>query len=193
MFAGARKGCTFDPLRPQNPQMSHADDPFAPKPDPEAEEQPAPQEAEASPESEPVEVEAEPVEPGVAAQVAKTIDVSEEPKEGKGDSTTWAVVAHLGPLVLLFMGISMPLVFLLPLVLLHTVAEGNSAIEHHAKEAMNFHLNVALISLVLTVTCILIPLLIPLWVGAMTFGVIATIKTANGELYRYPWIYRVVE
>ena len=54
MFAWARKGCTFDPLRPQNTQMSHADDPFAPKPEPE--EQPAPQEAEASPESEPVQV-----------------------------------------------------------------------------------------------------------------------------------------
>ena len=175
--------------------MSHRDDPFTPKPEGASDDRAGPEETGDTPSQreEPVEVEAEPIEDGGRAEERETIDVSEEPNEGGENSQTWALLTHLGPLILLLIGISMPLVFLVPLVLLHTVATGNSALEHHAKEALNFHLNVALLALVLTMTCVLIPLLIPLWLAALTLGLIATFKAANGELYRYPWIYRVVE
>ena len=170
--------------------MNHRDDPFAPQSEEAPDEEP---ESSASELEEAVEVEAEPVEEGERAEERETIDVSEEPKRESDHSETWALLAHLGPLILLLVGISMPLVFLVPLTLLHTVAAGNSTLEHHAKEAMNFHLNVALLSVVLTATCVLIPLLLPLWIGALVLGLIATFKTAGGELYRYPWIYRVVK
>jgi len=162
--------------------MTHKEDPFAPKPG-------------GAPEADPeaTEVEAERVEPGDAGEGLRTIEASDEPTSTSDNTQTWVVLAHLGPLVLLLIGISMPLVFLVPLVLLHTVAAGDRELEHHAKEAMNFHLNVALLSLVLTMTCVLIPLLIPLWITAIVLGLIATFDAAKGERYQYPWIYRVVE
>jgi len=173
--------------------MSQRDDPLAPKPEDTPDEEPKAGEVEAegstSERGEAVEVGAEPVE----EEERETVDVSEETKRESDSSETWALLAHLGPLILLLIGISMPLVFLVPLTLLHTVAVGNSTLEHHAKEAMNFHLNVAVLSLALTATCVLIPLLVPLWLGALVLGLIATFKTAEGELYSYPWIYRVVE
>lgn len=162
--------------------MSHTDDPFAPKPEDAPNEEPRA-----------TEVETERVERGNVEEGLRTIEAVNEPNSKSADAQTWAVLAHLGPLILLLIGISMPLVFLVPLVLLHTVAEGDSEIERHAKESMNFHLNVALLSLVLTVTCFLIPLLIPLWITALVLGFVASLEAAKGAAYRYPWIYRVVE
>ena len=162
--------------------MTHTEDPFAPNP-----------EDTPTKESKATEVEAERVDSGNAAEGLRTVEAAKEPNSKGADAQTWAVLAHLGPLILLLVGISMPLVFLVPLVLLHTVGEGDSEIEHHAKESMNFHLNVALLSLVLTMTCILIPLLFPLWITALALGIVASLAAAKGETYRYPWIYRVVD
>jgi uncharacterized Tic20 family protein len=162
--------------------MPHRDDPFAPEP----EEAP-------TKDSGATEVEAERVERGNAEEGLRTIEATDEPTSKGANTQTWAVLAHLGPLILLLFGISMPLVFLVPLVLLHTVGVGDPEIEHHAKESMNFHLNVALLSLVLTMTCVLIPLLFPLWITALALGLVASLSAAKDEAYRYPWIYRVVE
>jgi uncharacterized Tic20 family protein len=162
--------------------MTHRDDPFAPDPEDSPTE-----------ESRATEVEAEQVDRGNAEEGLRTIEVAEESASKRANAQTWAVLAHLGPLILLLFGISMPLVFLVPLVLLHTVGVDDPEIEHHAKESMNFHLNVALLSLVLTMTCVLIPLLFPLWITALALGLIASLRAAKDKAYRYPWIYRVVE
>jgi len=162
--------------------MTHKDDPFASKPEDAPTEEPRA-----------AEVEAERVEHGNKDEGLRTIESADEPSSKSANRETWTLLAHLGPLILLLFGISMPLVFLVPLVLLHTVAKEDSEIEHHAKEALNFHLNVALLALVLTMTCVLIPLLIPLWITAIVLGLVASFEAANGAAYRYPLIYRVVE
>ena len=90
--------------------MPHRDDPFAPEP-----EEPPTQDSGAT------EVEAERVERGNADEGLRTIEATDEPTLKGTNTQTWAVLAHLGPLILLLFGISMPLVFLVPLVLLHTV------------------------------------------------------------------------
>jgi uncharacterized Tic20 family protein len=158
-------------------------------------EDPSPPDSEGSPTKPPrsTEVEVDRVERGNAEEGLRTIEAAGEPSSKGANAQAWAVLAHLGPFILLLLGISMPLVFLVPLVLLHTVAEGDPEIERHAKESMNFHLNVMLLTLGLAMTCILTPLLFPLWITALVLGLVASLTAAKGEAYRYPWIYRVVE
>lgn len=138
-------------------------------------------------------VEAERFEHGEVEEEAPTVDVGAGSPHESADAQTWALVAHLGPLALLLFGVSMPFAFLVPLIVLHTAGKDDAVITHHAKEALNFQLNVAILSVVFTITCVLIPLLIPLWLGDLVLCVIASIEVTKGKDYRYPLIYRVVD
>jgi uncharacterized protein len=125
------------------------------------------------------------------------------PSESRG----WAIGAHLSGLAIgLLTGATLS--FLGPLVIWLMRKDEDVYVDHHAKEALNFHLTVlvALIgSVILAIPAIIIGiltlgvglvLLAGVVVGAIVFWLIvpilAAVKASNGEGYRYPLTIRFV-
>jgi uncharacterized Tic20 family protein len=101
----------------------------------------------------------------------------------------WAVLCHL----MLFLAI--PTVFLGGVItfFLWQIKGGKDAqVEDQGREALNFQINVAVLTAVLSITFFGVALVPIVWLVAAIFCVIAARKAAEGERYRYPWILRVV-
>ena len=98
----------------------------------------------------------------------------------------WAIGAHLGPLVLSFIA---------PLIVWLVFKDRSRFLDRHAREALNMQISymvyflVAGVSIIVLVGLVLLPVVGIAWVVLM---VIATIKAANYEDYRYPLIFRLV-
>ncbi len=99
----------------------------------------------------------------------------------------WAIGAHLGPLVL---GVIAPLVVWL------VFKDRSAFLDRSSKEALNMQISyliygmVAGLSIFLLVGLVLLPIVMVAWVVLM---IIATIKVANFEDYRYPAIIRFIK
>lgn len=104
------------------------------------------------------------------------------------DSKTWAIIAHVGPLV----GFG----FIVPLVV-YLIKKGEDPfVEHHGREALNFQITLLIgfvISAVLIIVIIGIFMLIAVGIAAVVFAIIAAVKASNGELYEYPLSIRLVK
>ena len=98
----------------------------------------------------------------------------------------WAIGAHLGPLVLGFIA---------PLVVWLVYRERSAFLDRSAKEALNMQLSyliyflVAGVSIILLIGLLLLPVVGVAWLVLM---IIASLKVANLEDYRYPAIFRFV-
>ncbi len=98
----------------------------------------------------------------------------------------WAIGAHLGPLLLGFIA---------PLIVWLVFKDRSSFLDRHGKEALNMQISymiyflVAGFSLLLLVGIVLLPVVGIAWLVLM---ILATIKAANLEDYRYPAIFRFV-
>jgi uncharacterized Tic20 family protein len=100
-----------------------------------------------------------------------------------------AVFAHL----MLFAAI--PTIFLGGVVtffLWQILGKDDPFIEDQTREALNFQINVAILSLLLAASFIGLPLVILLWIIAGIVSLIAALHASRGERYRYPAILRVV-
>jgi len=99
----------------------------------------------------------------------------------------WAIGAHLGPLVL---GLIAPLVVWL------VFKDRSAFLDRTGKEALNMQISYAIYGLVagfliiLLVGILLLPLVLLAWFVLM---IVATIKVANFEEFRYPGIIRFVK
>jgi hypothetical protein len=119
----------------------------------------------------------------------------EEPPSGAGSNMAWAMACHLTALIdfgftILTFGLVLPLVIWL------WKKDEDPEVAHHGKESLNFQLNLLfwwLVSLPLTFCCIGFLGLAALPIIKIVFVVIAALRTAEGERYRYPYIYRVIE
>jgi uncharacterized protein len=101
----------------------------------------------------------------------------------------WAVFAHL----LLFA--TLPIVFLggtVTFLLWQLLGKENAFVEDQAREALNFQINVAAVSLLMWFSLIAIPLVIVLYAVACVMSLIAALHASRGERYRYPLILRIV-
>ena len=102
------------------------------------------------------------------------------------DEKLWAIGAHLGPLVL---GIVAPLVVWL------VFRDRSAFLDRTAKEALNMQLSyliyflVAGLSIILLVGLVLLPLVGVAWLVLM---IMATVKVAGFEDFRYPGIIRFI-
>ncbi len=99
----------------------------------------------------------------------------------------WAIGAHLGPLLL---GVIAPLV----VWLLHK--DRSAFLDRHGKEALNFQITLLIafvVSFVLWIVIIGILLTIAVWITGLVFMILATIKAANFEDYRYPLSIRFLK
>lgn len=107
--------------------------------------------------------------------------------EPDSDSRAWAVAAHLLPWV----GIG----FLGPLIIWLIKRDESPFVEEHAREALNFQISF-LIYMVVSALLMLVIIGIFLFIGIGIFGIvvmiIAAVKAANGEQYRYPLTIRFI-
>ena len=101
----------------------------------------------------------------------------------------WAAICHL----LLFLVI--PTVFLgavITFFVWQVFGKRDSQVEDQGREALNFQINVAVVTAILGATCLASPLVPIVWLVALIFCMLAARAAANGESYRYPWVLRIV-
>jgi uncharacterized Tic20 family protein len=109
-----------------------------------------------------------------------------QPPMRPDEEKLWAIGAHLGPLVL---GV------LAPLIVWLVFKDRSAFLDRTGKEALNMQLSyliyfvVATITIFLLIGFLLLPLVGLAWLVLM---IVATIKVANFEDYRYPLIFRFV-
>lgn len=108
------------------------------------------------------------------------------------------LLMHLCPLAgMLLSAASIPFGHVIAPLIFWLVKKNESPyLDAHGKEVLNFHINVAALSIVgfiLCFVCIGIPLLIALGITALVLMVMAAIQVSDGKFYRYPWIYRVIK
>lgn len=107
------------------------------------------------------------------------------------DERTFAMLTHLSSLVLGFVG---PLIFWL------IKREQSAFVDAHGKEALNFHITVAIVCIAATVlSCIpfvgfvMIPVFFAVGVAALVFSILAGLEANKGKPYRYPGAFRIIK
>lgn len=112
-------------------------------------------------------------------------------QDASGDRN-FAVIAHLGTLINLVTGLG----FIVPLVIMLTKGRDSQLVRTNAVESLNFQISViiyAIVSAILALVLIGFILLFILWVLALILPIVASVKTSNGESYRYPITLRMVK
>lgn len=65
-------------------------------------------------------------------------------------------------------------------------------IEQQGRESLNFQLTYFALNAALTATCIGIVAVPVVWIAGAVLCVVAAVRAAEGERYRYPWIFRLI-
>jgi len=110
-----------------------------------------------------------------------------QPRAASSDDTLWAVLSHVSFFVIGLIG---------PLVVMLTKGNESAYVRNQAVEALNFHIAVAIASVVsfLLVFVLIGFLLLPaVLIGAAVLTVMAAIAASRGEAYRYPVNLRLVK
>ena len=109
------------------------------------------------------------------------------------DTRNWAMAAHLTGLA----GLVVPFGNVLgPLVVWLIKRDESSLVDREGKEALNFQISMtiyAMISAVLIFLLIGLVLLPVVGILDLVFTIVAAVKTANGEQYRYPLTIRFLK
>ncbi len=100
------------------------------------------------------------------------------------DDKLWAMLAHLSGLI----GLS----FIGPLVIWLVKKDTSAFVENQAKEALNFQLTIILASLVASATCVGVVLLPVIIIGGIVYAVIGGMAANRGEVYQYPYTFRMI-
>lgn len=110
-----------------------------------------------------------------------------------GEEKNWAMLSHL--LALLgYVGVPFGNI-IAPLVIYLVKKDQSPYVGEQARESLNFQISMtiyALVSGVLTVILIGFLLLAAVWIGGVVLTIIASVKAANNESYRYPFTLRLI-
>lgn len=103
------------------------------------------------------------------------------------DEKTWALIAHVSPMLSLFLG---------PLIVL--VVKGNESkwVRAQAIESLNFSITLFIgysIAAALTLVVVGFCMLIVLGAIAMVLHIVAGVKAFQGGSYRYPFALRLIK
>jgi uncharacterized protein len=101
------------------------------------------------------------------------------------DERNWSIAAHLSPFLAAFVGLP----FLGPLVIYLVFRDRGPFVRHHAAQALNFQIIVAigiLISIPLMFVLVGIFTAIAIGIAAVIFQIVAAVEANNGKWYRYP-------
>ena len=107
------------------------------------------------------------------------------------DERTWAWISHAG----CFVGAAVAMAFLVPLVIMLVKGGDSAFVRRHAVESLNFQITTLIYAVVCVVLAFLLVglvLLVVLGVFYVVVVVLATVRAANGEDYRYPLSLRLV-
>ncbi len=115
-------------------------------------------------------------------------DVKQLPGELTNDDKTWGMLAHLSVLLSLVIGNS----FVAPLIIWLIKKDSSPFVDDQAKEALNFQLSVLIVVIVSSLTCIGIPIALAAFVASIVYGIIGGMAANRGELYRYPYTFRMI-
>jgi len=117
----------------------------------------------------------------------EVIPPGQPPMSHQGNDKIWSMLCHLSALL----GVG----FVLPLIVYLAMRHESEYVAANAREALNFHISI----LIYAVCCIPLvfviigaPLLILLGLGSLVLAIVATIKAADGQCYRYPLTLRLV-
>jgi uncharacterized protein len=106
---------------------------------------------------------------------------------------TWAMLCHVSALLAYF---AAGLTFLGPLICWMMKKDSSRFVDYHGKQSLNFQLNI----LIYSVICFaLFPcfgvgvfLLPAVHVYSIVCVIVAAIKASSGELFRYPFVFRLI-
>ena len=115
-----------------------------------------------------------------------TTDYPPVPVPVPSDSRGWAAAAHLGTLLVGFIA---------PLVIWLIKRDDDAFVEYHARESLNFQFSLMIYMLVsfLAIFIIIGLVLVPVVaVFAFVVIIVAGVKAAGGEFYRYPLSIRFI-
>jgi uncharacterized Tic20 family protein len=107
------------------------------------------------------------------------------------EERNWALAAHVGTFVAAWLAMG----FLAPLIIMLMKGNDSAFIRRHAVESLNFQISLLIylvISFVLAFVLVGFLLMAVVGVFALVVIILATIKAANGEDYRYPLCIRMV-
>lgn len=108
-------------------------------------------------------------------------------------SRNWAMAGHLSSYVV-FLGIPIPVIG--PLIVWLLKRDDDAYVEDHAREALNFNISIMLYTFVSAVLVlavvgiVLVPVVLIAW---FVLTIVAGVKAAGGEIYRYPLTIRFVQ
>jgi len=100
------------------------------------------------------------------------------------DERTMAILSHILTLVAGFIA---------PLIIFLIKKDESPFISAHAKESLNFQITIFIIILGLFITIIGILLIWLVGIFSLVCVIIATIKSSEGKLYRYPVNFRFIK
>ena len=121
------------------------------------------------------------------------------PPTNSGDDNNLALLVHLSGIILSF---------IVPLIvwLVNKDNPNKAFLNDQSKEALNFHINVIAVSIVLSIVgailtavtfglgaFVFIPLMVVFGIAVAVFLIIAGLAAQKGEYYRYPFIIRLIK
>jgi len=107
------------------------------------------------------------------------------------EERNWALASHVGTFVAAWFAMG----FLAPLVIMLVKGKESAFVRRHAVESLNFQISLLIylvISAVLALVLIGFVLMAAVGIFALVVIILATVKAANGEEYRYPLCIRMV-
>jgi uncharacterized protein len=105
----------------------------------------------------------------------------------------WCVLCHASALLGLFFHFLGHLVG--PLVVWLIKRADSPEIDAAGKESLNFQISMLIYDVIAGILCLVligIPILIALWILNTVLVIIASVKTSQGEFYRYPFTIRLI-
>ncbi|MGE0131162.1 MAG: DUF4870 domain-containing protein [Blastocatellales bacterium] len=109
------------------------------------------------------------------------------------EERNWAMLSHLLALIGYF---AIPFGNIIaPLIIYLMKKDESPFVADQARESLNFQISMtiyAIISAVLVMILVGLLLLAVLFVGGIVLTIIASVKAANGEAYRYPLTLRLI-
>lgn len=109
------------------------------------------------------------------------------------DACTWAMLCHIAGMAWFIVPVIGGVIG--PLIIWQTKKDQRPFVDQHGKEALNFQISMLIYWIVAgllclaCVGCVLVPLVA---IADIVFAIIAAVKAANGEMYRYPLTIRFI-
>ncbi|QNN54784.1 DUF4870 domain-containing protein [Nocardioides mesophilus] len=113
------------------------------------------------------------------------------------EERNWALAAHVGSFVAAWFAFG----FIAPLIVLLVKGKDSAYVRRHSVESLNFQLSVLIYAAAATLltlvtlgiaAIVVVPVAIVAAIGYVVVVVLASIRAANGEDYRYPLTLRLV-